>query len=841
MKFSKLFILIFFSTLLLQGCGKGTKNEVTPTPIAPADPQSIVEVAVANGSFTTLIAALEATGLDVTLSDMDSKFTVFAPTDDAFALLGQDVIDALLADTDTLSDILTYHVISGEVDSSAAISSAGSLVEMVNGDSIGLSLDGDNLLVNTATVILVDVAADNGVIHVIDAVLTPPADKGSPTMNIVDTAVAAGDFGTLVTALQAAGLDATLADETQSFTVFAPTDAAFAMIDPETLNLLLADADALSSVLLQHVIISEVTSVEAYTINGLPITTASKALPYGVGITVAINTELDTLTFGGATVQTTDIYATNGIIHVIDTVVIDDVELPTPPASIVDVAVSNGSFTTLVAALQATGLDTVLDDQESTFTVFAPTDAAFALLGQDTIDALLADPDTLKDILLYHVISGSEILQDAAITVAQSESNKADMANGRQTALTLAGSTLYINKSAVSLADVMADNGVIHVVDQVILPPPAVTDSTQTIVDIALADENFSTLVAALTAADLVTTLSDETATFTVFAPTNAAFDKIEDSALEALLADTDALTGILLKHVISDATIDSVSAYAANGGVVTSIGNDSLGVSLVDFTQTTNGDSDEVAYDSASQRLVGGTNSINPGFTLYAFDSDLGSAGSTCNASCATSWPPVSVTDGEVANISGLSLVTRDDGSSQAAYKGRPLYFYSGDTEASDTSGQSVSGWWKVGQEQVALQVQGSNVTSVDIYASNGILHVIDTVITAADKVTAAETIEVSVAANNDGPGNVYVIGGVQRKALTLEVGTTYTFTHPSGHPLLFSETGDGTHSGGSDYTTGVDSSIAGTTVIEVTSSTPTTLYYYCSLHSGMGSSATQ
>ena len=836
MKFSKLFILIFFSTLLLQGCGKGTKNEVTPTPIAPADPQSIVEVAVANGSFTTLIAALEATGLDVTLSDMDSKFTVFAPTDDAFALLGQDVIDALLADTDTLSDILTYHVISGEVDSSAAISSAGSLVEMVNGDSIGLSLDGDNLLVNTATVILVDVAADNGVIHVIDAVLTPPADKGTPTMNIVDTAVAAGDFGTLVTALQAAGLDATLADETQSFTVFAPTDAAFAMIDPATLNLLIADTDALSSVLLQHVVSDEVNSVTAYTLNGSSATTAS-----GAAIPVVINTELDTLTFGGATVQTTDIYTTNGIIHVIDTVVVADVELPTPPASIVDVAVSNGSFTTLVVALQATGLDTVLDDPESTFTVFAPTDAAFALLGQDTIDALLADPDTLRDILLYHVVSGSEILQDGAITVAQSGSNKVDMANLRKTALTLADSRLYINKSAVSLADVMADNGVIHVVDQVILPPPAVTDSTQTIVDIALADENFSTLVAALTAADLVTTLSDETATFTVFAPTNAAFDKIEDTALTDLLADTGALTDILLKHVISGATIDSVSAYAANGGVVTSIGNDSLGVSLVDFTQTTNGDSDEVAYDSASQRLVGGNNSTNPGFTLYAFDSDLGSAGSTCNDSCATNWPPVLVTDGEVANISGLSLVTRDDGSSQAAYKGRPLYFYSGDTEASDTSGQSVSGWWKVGQEQVALQVQGSNVTSVDIYASNGILHVIDTVITAADNVTAAETIEVSVAANNDGPGNVYVIGGVQRKALTLEVGTTYTFTHPSGHPLLFSETGDGTHSGGSDYTTGVDSSIAGTTVIEVTSSTPATLYYYCSLHSGMGSSATQ
>jgi transforming growth factor-beta-induced protein len=736
--------LLFAAVLTLQGCGSGTEShKPASASAAAAAPQSIVDVAIASGKFTTLIAALEATGLDTTLSDMDSKFTVFAPTDDAFALLGQDVIDSLLADTDTLSDVLTYHVIASEVDSSLSrevdsrtlISSiswlGGYLVEMVNGDSIGLSFDSENLLVNTATVILADVPADNGVIHVIDAVLTPPAVKGTPTMNIVDTAVAAGNLGTLVAALQAAGLDATLADETQVFTVFAPTDAAFAMIDPETLNLLLADADALSSVLLQHVIISEVTSVEAYTINGLPITTASKALPYGVGITVAINTELDTLTFGGATVQTTDIYATNGIIHVIDTVVIDDVELPTPPASIVDFAVNNGRFTTLVAALQATGLDTVLDDPESTFTVFAPTDAAFALLGQDTIDALLADPDTLKDILLYHVISGAEILQDAANTVAQSESNKVDMANLRQTALTLADSKLYINKSAVSLVDVMADNGVIHVVDQVILPPPVVTDSTQTIVDIALADENFSTLVAALTAADLVTTLSDETATFTVFAPTNAAFDKIEDTALADLLADTDALTDVLLKHVISGATIDSVSAYAANGGVVTSIGNDSLGVRLVDFTKTTNGDSDEVAYDSASQRLVGGTNSTNPGFTLYAFDSDLGSAGSTCNDSCATNWPPVLVTDGEVANISGLSLVTRDDESSQAAYKGRPLYFYSGDTEASDTSGQSVSGWWKLGQEQVELQVQGSGVTTFDLYGTNGVIHVIDTVIT--------------------------------------------------------------------------------------------------------------
>ena len=727
MNLKKVISFLFVAVISLQGCGGSSSGYHEPTPEPEPEPMSIVDVAVANGSFTTLVAALEATGLDATLSDMDSSFTVFAPTDDAFALLGDETIAALLDDTDTLTDILTYHVIGAEIDSSAAISSAGSTVEMVNGDSTGLSLDGDNLLVNTVTVTTVDVEADNGVIHVIDAVLIPPVDKGTPTMNIVDTAVSAGDFGTLVTALQAAGLDATLADETQSFTVFAPTDAAFAMIDPDTLDLLLADTDALSDVLLQHVVSGEVSSVTAYTFNGLSATTAS-----GAEIPVAINSELDTLTFGGATVTTTDIYTTNGVIHVIDMVVVADVELPSPPSSIVDVAVANGSFTTLVAALQATGLDTVLDDPEATFTVFAPTDAAFGLLGQGAVSALLDDPDTLKNILLYHVIQGSEVLQDGALTVAQSDANKVEMANGAETALSLANNTLFVNKSAVSLADVMADNGVIHVVDQVITVPAAKGEPTQTIVDIAASNDDFSTLVTALTAADLVTTLSDTSATFTVFAPTNAAFDKIDDATLDGLLADTDALTAILLKHVVNNSEIDSVSAFAANGADVPSIGGDGLSVSLQNFSQTMDGASDEVAYDSASEMLVGGTNSSRPGLTLYVFDSDLGTSGSTCNDECATTWPPVVVDDAEVDNIPGLSLITRDDGSSQAAFKGRPLYFYANDTAAGEANGQAVNyAWWQVDQEQVELQIQGSGVTTFDLYGTNGVIHVIDTVIT--------------------------------------------------------------------------------------------------------------
>jgi transforming growth factor-beta-induced protein len=735
MKAFKLFSIAVASLFLLQACGSSNNNSHAIEPVDPIDttPEptatTIVDVAVADGNFTTLVAALQATGLDATLADTNASFTVFAPTDDAFALLGQEALDALLNDLDTLSDILTYHVISSEVDAAAAIASVGSLVEMVNGDQVGLSLDGDNLLVNVATVTFTDIQADNGIIHVIDAVLMPPADRAEPTLNIVDTAIAAGTFDTLVSALQTAGLDTALADESRSFTVFAPTDEAFAMIGAETITALLANPDVLANILLQHVVEAEVLSTTAFSLNGQSASTLAEA-----AIPVTINSAINSLLFGGATVTVKDIYATNGVIHVIDMVVIADVELPAPaPAmSIVDVALENGNFTTLVAALQATGLDTVLDDPESSFTVFAPTDDAFALLGQETIDNLLADIPALTEILLYHVLPDAEVLQDAAVTVAQSVNKMVTMANTQATSLSLSDGILYVNKSAVSLVDIAADNGVIHVVDQVILPLAVKSEPTMSIVDVATSDARFSTLVDALTAADLVSTLADESATFTVFAPTNDAFAKIDSTVLDALLADTTALSNVLLKHVVPGSEINALNAFAANGAEVATVGGDNISVDLVNFTQTTNDANDEVAYSGELQILVGGSNTQSPGLTLYVFDSDLGTSGSACNGGCAGVWPPVLVTDDEVANIPGLSIITRDDGSKQAAYKGRPLYFFQSDTAAGDMTGDGVGGvWWAVNQEQVSLQVQGSNVTTTDIYATNGVIHVIDTVIT--------------------------------------------------------------------------------------------------------------
>jgi uncharacterized surface protein with fasciclin (FAS1) repeats len=572
-------ILSLLFAVVIVGCSDDDDNDNTPEPV------TIVDAAVDNGNFTTLVAALEAADLVSTLDNPDATFTVFAPTDAAFALLGQDTIDGLLQDTDTLSGILTYHVLSGAVDSTTAVGLAGMTADTVNGAKIGLSLDGSDLLVNTATVVQTDLVTDNGIIHVIDAVLMPPMMSDmAPTMNIVETAVDAGSFTTLVTALQATGLDSVLADDSAEFTVFAPTDAAFAMIDSAVLDRLLENPDDLSAILLQHVVSGAVDSVTAFSLNGNSAATAAGTTEMPVTIPLAINSTTDMLTFGGAQVVTKDIQTTNGVIHVIDMVVVADATIPPAYGSIADVAIANGSFTTLVAALTAADLVGTVSNADASLTVFAPTDAAFAALGLNAEN--VGDLDNLSEILLYHVLT-SEVKQDAAVTVAQSDMNTTMTANTAmdKIALSLTDSSLYVNTSMVSLANVFADNGVIHVIDKVLLPPtdPDTSRSMSNIAELAVANDDLETLVTALTAANLVDALSDADATFTVFAPTDAAFAALPDGVLTGLLADIPALTDILELHVISGAEVDAVTAMSLNGMSATTLGGETVGISIME------------------------------------------------------------------------------------------------------------------------------------------------------------------------------------------------------------------------------------------------------------------
>ncbi len=180
------------AALVLAACGSDdaasdtTTAATTATTAAPASTDApavteapaagtIVDVAVAAGDFSTLVAAVDAAGLTETLSG-PGPFTVFAPTDEAFAAALESLgltADELLADTATLTSILTYHVIAGEVPASQVVTMDGQTAATVNGADVTITLDGDRVMVNDATVTAVDLPASNGIIHVIDKVLIP--------------------------------------------------------------------------------------------------------------------------------------------------------------------------------------------------------------------------------------------------------------------------------------------------------------------------------------------------------------------------------------------------------------------------------------------------------------------------------------------------------------------------------------------------------------------------------------------------------------------------------------------------------------------------------------------
>ena len=308
-RFSLLFLLLL--SLGLFACGPAASDDddsASDDDDAASDDDdddmamTVVDIAVEDGRFTTLVAALQATGLDEVLM-ADGPYTVFAPTDDAFALLPAGTVDSLLEDLDTLSDILLYHVVAGSVDAatvSGLVTATTVLGAPVNIDATA------GVEVGRAGVTQADIVASNGIIHVIDAVLLPP-----PT--IAEVAEEAG-FTTLLTAATAAGLAGALSDpDADPITVFAPTDAAFAALPAGALDDLLADTTALTDVLTYHLVDGIVDSQavvgldSAGTLNGEMVTIDASS-------GVVLN--------GDVNVTATDIVARNGIIHVIDGVLL---------------------------------------------------------------------------------------------------------------------------------------------------------------------------------------------------------------------------------------------------------------------------------------------------------------------------------------------------------------------------------------------------------------------------------------------------------------------------------------------------------------------------------------
>ncbi|MFZ1559787.1 MAG: fasciclin domain-containing protein, partial [Saprospiraceae bacterium] len=423
-----------------------------------------------------------------------------------------------------LTNILLNHVAGANVLSSG-LTNGQSIVTLNSGKTVKVTINNDGVFIDDAKVTVADIQTDNGVVHVIDAVLLPPN-------TVVDVIIGSADHNTLEAAVGAAGLVNTL-NGAGPFTVFAPTDAAFAALPAGTVEALLADPQgALTQVLLYHATSETVTSddiIEFYS-----------DFPYLQMLnekTVTFKVTNEGVFINNAKVTVADIETDNGIVHVIDAILI------APDSTIIDVVRNSSSHTIL---------ETLLDEAEFSlplegfgpFTLFAPTDAAISALPGELIQQLLNDPDLLEDVLAYHVAGGqalsTNLSNEQVIRTLLDKNIKVTINNG----------DVFINDAKVIVADIITDNGVVHVIDAVLLPKT-------TVVDIINNSEEHFVLSSILSLTGLDDALSGN-GPFTVFAPTDDAFEAIPEDVLAAIVADESILTSILTYHAIGAKALSS-------------------------------------------------------------------------------------------------------------------------------------------------------------------------------------------------------------------------------------------------------------------------------------------
>ncbi|HBH47787.1 MAG TPA: hypothetical protein DDX98_04070 [Bacteroidales bacterium] len=384
---------------------------------------------------------------------------------------------------------------------------------------------------------------------------TPAQTTGD---DIVELAQATANLSTLVTAITTAELAGTLKGE-GPFTVFAPTNDAFDKLEDGVLQTLLDNPSVLAEVLQYHVVSGKVMSTDLS--DGQVQTLLSgKSIDVAIGSSVTLN--------GSAMVTAADIEASNGVVHLIDEVLLPE-GFELPKASIVSIASETSSVSILVDALTMfPDLVSALSNDGS-YTVFAPTNDAFtALLGVIGQSGLEDIPeDVIERILKYHVIPDAVVM---STDLSDGQMAGTLLSDDDKITVSFEGSSVFINSAMVTEADVEASNGVIHIIDGVLVPELEMS-IVNTIVEPAYFNNDFSILTAAVVKAELLGTLIDSEANYTLFAPNNAAFEAAGITSLDGLSAAD--LAPILTYHVIDGEVFGD--GLPATGSAVTTLGGD--------------------------------------------------------------------------------------------------------------------------------------------------------------------------------------------------------------------------------------------------------------------------
>lgn len=451
------------------------------TALAQAPTKNIVETAQSDPELRALVDAVVAGGLAATLSG-PGPFTVFAPIDPAFQELGFNILDYVFNpdNVKALDTVLTYHVVSGAVTSGQI--KDGQVIPTVDaGQSVTAHVQGNNVQINNARVLRANIMCTNGVIHIVDKVLVP-GNFNYPKNDIPTTAIAVPALSTLVTALKAGNLVKALSYPEGPFTVFAPTNDAFNKLPAGVLAYLIAHPQELDAVLAYHVVdargdrgrgrlyADEIKNYQqAFTLNG------QELIFILAGGKVLVN--------GNATVVQANVDCSNGVVHVIDTVLIPNKQALEARAAkwnaknlraqvavaaqpnLLQLAQSVPQLSTLVTAVTVAGLGSVLSGK-GPLTVFAPTNDAFARLPADFLAYLLGNKAALTDVLTYHVVAGnvssSQLFDGENVTTVEGKDIRV-FKDQR--------GAIFLNYDAQVIApNNEASNGVAHIIDHVLLP-----------------------------------------------------------------------------------------------------------------------------------------------------------------------------------------------------------------------------------------------------------------------------------------------------------------------------------------------------------------------------------
>lgn len=553
-KYLLMLLVPVLSLSLITACSDDDNG--TPVDAPNGDDPNLVELAQSDDNFSILVDLV----VDLDLVDVLSTetLTVFAPTNAAFEALPDGLVESLTAEE--LTEIVTYHVTSGKILSTDLGAEQG--VTMLNEEQTLVMSSAAGVQVNgSANVIQADLEATNGAIHAIDEVLLP---SGFREPNLVDVALAdaEGRFTTLASLVEDLGLTLRL-QFLGPYTTFAPTNQAFENLDVDVSSL---TEEELAGILTYHVSTENAPVMSSDL--GPQQTVSTLALEEPVYVTagddgVAVNRT--------ANVIQADVEASNGVIHVID-----EVLLPNAATPVTGVVSKNYDLLTLLSLVaERPGVLETLSDPAGSFTVFAPNNEAFD-------EVLSANPDLTEEqateILGYHVLLTEVLSGDLEETQTVETLGEEDIY------VTVDNGQVTINNSAtVAMADLQGNNGVVHIIDGVLLP-----NAFTPVTGIVAKNYNLSTLLSLVAEReDILDALSGD-GEFTVFAPTNEAFD----AALEAFPDLTDEeITEILTYHVLAAQVLstdlsDGQTAETLQGEEITVSIND--GVQINDANVTT-------------------------------------------------------------------------------------------------------------------------------------------------------------------------------------------------------------------------------------------------------------